>query len=496
MPNVPGISTAAGVPLTTILDRGGAVTPETNPGLAPLVQYYQHFDLTTEQLGHTTRYNCWAFTFLPRRYWIGSQTDVDQILNDNCVPVAVGSLLPGDVIRYKDANNVTTHTGRVWEVNAAGQCTLVRSKWGPMAEYVHIPLHPFITPTYGTNLAFFRQVKPLRGLGDLWLRDSAADTGEQCSSALWTSPDILVDAPPLGSVDANPVFNRTNRVWAVVHNRSNADIKGVRVRYCWADPHAGFAASNWKLIPATSGHPNPTDTFTVPAGGSARAPYVEWVPRPVPGVADPAHQCLLTVAYVTDDPKDSTDPNPIVYPFDIRWDNNIAARNVHVLTLRRGEWARLELGVAIPFDRLPRLVTSVRARLSFVPRLPVFGYPASLVPPNVQVTLGTRPAFGLKTGARVAPLGKAWGPNVRARDFDFELLEGRREGMPTLPAEKTIAWRTVENIALTAGKTVPVAVKVEVPPGCQPGSNYYLRLEQLVHGQVTGCYTVVISVVG
>jgi hypothetical protein len=47
----------------------------------------------------------------------------------------------------------------------------------------------------------------------------------------------------------------------VVNNRSDTDIADFHVRYYWAGPHTGFAPSNWKLIPATAGHNNPTNAF-------------------------------------------------------------------------------------------------------------------------------------------------------------------------------------------------------------------------------------------
>jgi hypothetical protein len=90
-----------------------------------------------------------------------------------------------------------------------------------MGEYVHIRLEPYITPAYGTHLAYFRQIAPLKGVGDLWIRDASDDIGEQYSYSLWAGPDILVDAPPYGSIDTNPVFGQTNRVWTLVHSRSN-----------------------------------------------------------------------------------------------------------------------------------------------------------------------------------------------------------------------------------------------------------------------------------
>ena len=190
MPKITGIKTAAGVELQEVWDWDGSVTAESDPNLIPLVQHYKHFDLTDEELGRTGRYNCGGFTFLPRRYWINSPDDVDQILSDNCISVAPGSLRPGGVIRDRDSSNVTTHTGRVWEVNSAGHCVTVRSKWGNMAEYIHTPDHPYIftEEVYGTNLAYFRQVAPLKGIGDLWIRDANNDTGTKSGKTYLCRP--------------------------------------------------------------------------------------------------------------------------------------------------------------------------------------------------------------------------------------------------------------------------------------------------------------------
>jgi hypothetical protein len=495
MPKITGIKTAAEVELQEVWDYDGSVSSEPDASLIPLVQYYKHFNLTDEELGRTSRYNCWGFTFLPRRYWINSHNDVDQILADNCIPVASGSLRRGDVIRYRDSNNKTTHTGRVWDVDAAGNCTKVRSKWGGWAEYVHIPLHPTITPIYGTNLAYFRQFAPLKGIGDLWIRDALNDNGQQYSYSLWSSPDILVDAPPYGSGDVNPVFGQVNRVWAMVHNLSNANIPGTRVRYYWADPHAGFAPSNWQLIPGTTGHPNPTNTFTVPANSSTQAPYVEWTPSPVPGVANPAHQCLLAIAYVNDDPTDSSNPNPLVYPFTIRWENNIAARNVHVITLGPGDSAKLELGVGIPFDGIERLIATLRVRLAVSPHLPITGFPPRVIPPRVSFSVGDRRPVTLSKARVVEVFGRLWGPSARAREIDFELIKGMTEvdSLPQLQ-EKTVAWKEIKRLRLANKRSLPLRMEFAAPPKAQPGSVFVLRIEQVVDDEVTGCYTVVLRV--
>jgi hypothetical protein len=470
--SVAGIRTAAGVELWNVENWDGGVTNETDPSLIPLVQCYTHFDLSTEQLGHTMRYNCWGFTFLPRRYWINSDSCVDQIIKDNCTQVFPPNIKPGDVIRYRDSFNITTHTGRVWAVDGSGNCTLVRSKWGGMGEYVHIPLHLYITP-YGTNLAYFHQHSPLKGIiGDLWLKDSGSDAGGQYSgSPWWTSPDIIVDAPPYGLVDVNPKFGVVNYVGAVVHNRSEAAIANARVRYYWANPYAGFAPSNWKLIPGTAGHLNPTNTFTVPGYSSVTAPYVEWVPMPVPGVPNPAHQCLLAVVYVNDDPRDSNNPEPIVYPFDIPWDNNITLRNVTVVYLKKGSPTKLQLHTGVPFDKTDKLTADIRVSLNYVPRLTIFGIPDKIVPPQVKVSI---------SGQRPASL-------VAVRELKKSAIAGI--------TEKAVSLREIKRVPLEAKKPVLVELEITAPSTAQSGSNFYLNIEQVVGGQVTGGYTVVITIV-
>lgn len=470
--SISGIYTDAGVELWNVEDLDGGVNNETDPTLTPLVQYYTHFDLSTEQLGRTDRYNCWGFTFLPRRYWIDSSSCVDQILQDNCTPVAVGSLKRGDVIRYKDDFGVTTHTGRVWQVDSSGNCTYVRSKWGNWAEYVHVPLDYHITPYYGTNLAYFRQHAPLKGIiGDLFVKGTSSDNGEQYGETGWSSPDIIVDAPPYGSVDTNPGWSVVNHVWAVVHNRSQATINNARVRYYWADPYAGFAASNWQLIPGTASHPNPTNTFSIPGYTDYTADYVEWTPTPT-GSPDQAHQCLLAVVYVDDDPTNSNNPDPIVYPFNILWDNNIAARNVHIVTLGGGGSANVELNTQVPFDKVDKVLANMRITMKYTSRLPIFGTPRKMIVPKVKVAVGKQRPIALQ--------------------------EIKREVEPvrliTRVPEKTVAMKEIKKLPLVYKKSVPIALNITAPRNARKGDTYYINVEQLIGTEVTGGYTVIVTI--
>ncbi len=497
---VPGIKTAAGNNLNAIYrNHGSSVSPTGDSRIT----YYRHFDLSEEELGSTQRYNCWGFTFLPRRFWIGTPTDVDRILTDNCTPVSSGSLRRGDVIRYRDGTNTTTHTGRVWTVDGSGQCTKVRSKWGSMGEYVHDPLD--VPSIYGTNLAYFRQHSPLLGVGDLFIHDSSSDTGEQACPMLWASPDILVDAPPYDSADVNPVFGVANRVWTRVHNRSDQPIVGARVRYYWNDPHVGFSPGSWQLIPSTPGHPNPTDPFDVPANGQTDAPYVSWTPQPVPGVPDPAHQCLLAVAYINDDPRDTYNRDPLVYPFDISWENNLAARNVHVLTMLAGTSKTLTLFMGLP-DHMAQLEeVDLHVELEHVEAFGGLGAHLIATAPGLRVAVGEREPLVVLDGPRPIDLHHAPGlERVSARRVLEERLRGLRPAWSeeprlaraVLPGHRLLATGLVERVALRPAERVPVKVTIEAPREARGGSSFLVRLTQTDQGELTGAYTFAVHVKG
>lgn len=465
---VPGISTVAGTPLANVFLRDGGVTPDADPKTCS----YLHFNLAAEQLGRTRRYNCWGFTFLPRRYWINSAADVDTILADNCNPIPDGSVHVGDVVRYRDSGGVTTHTGRVWQTDGAGHATKVRSKWGGWAEYIHDPLD--VPEIYGTSLAYFRQHAPLRGIPDLWIKDAPGDTGEQSPGApWWTSPDILLDVPPYdGSPDLQPVFGHANRVWTVVRNRSDHAIEGVYVRYYWADPAAGLPPASWHLIPGTAGHPNPAGPLAIPALSSVEVPYVEWTP-----MATPAHQCLLASAYVNDDPQDSGNPDPLVYPFEIPWENNIGQRNVHVTELATGDSAEIAIDLDIPFPQVEKAVGALHALVTFSPRVPSVELPRTAPAPKVTLTLG-----GRRVG-RFLP----WEEYLRAGGL---LRPDRRA-----PHEQPLVGAVIPRLRLTRGDPSRLDIRLTIPGAARRGTVYYLHIAQQLSGALSGGYTVV-AIVG
>ncbi|MFC1855907.1 hypothetical protein ACFL2A_05140 [Thermodesulfobacteriota bacterium] len=470
---ISGFFTAAGVPLDHVLKRTGGVTPSADPKVCE----YQHFDLSTDSLGSTIRYNCWGFTFMPRRYWLGRH-DVDDLLRDNCNPVANGSLQVGDVIRYRN-NDITTHTGRVWQVDGSGNAVMIRSKWGPSPEYMHVPLD--VPASYGTELAYFRQHAPIRGdvsetnkIAELWIKDSPGDDGEQYSGApWWTSPDILVDVPPYdGSPDINPVFDHPNRVWALVRNRTNQSVDNVKVRYYWANPSAGLAPANWNLIPGTIAHPNPTGPISINGNSSVSADFVEWTPT-----AAPAHQCLLAIAYIDDDPQNSENPDPLVYPFNIPWDNNIAQRNVHVVEAEAGGNSEFSISVGTPFNEKRKFKGSINAVLTYSPRLSILGFPEKMVPLKVKFLLDKKQKAVL-TSCK-------------------ECLKESAEFIPKdkCSREKPIASMVLPSLTFVPEKAHQLNVSITVPKNAKKGSAYHLHIAQTISNSVTGGYTAVIIIV-
>lgn len=286
------------------------------PGITPT--YYTKLDLTKVELLPTKEYNCWGFTFDPRRCVINSPTDVENILNDNANPVPDGSVKIGDVICYRNYG-VIQHTGRVWEVDNQGHATLIRSKWGGLGEYLHPPL--VAPPSYGTDITYWRIHTHLEGRAVLVIKDSNLDTGFQSSPTppFGVSPDIWVDNDLDGNPDPNPIPNQTNHVYARVRNNGTVAISNIETRFYWADPSGGFSPSDWNLI----------GTITLPsiaANSEAIAGPVSWTPQPAP--TDP---CLLVIANGGDGIIDNYEPDPIVYPFNVRWENCIALKIVHLL---------------------------------------------------------------------------------------------------------------------------------------------------------------------
>jgi hypothetical protein len=104
-------------------------------------------------------YNCHGYTFSRdgEAGWLGGLW-VDRILSDNGFRRIsdIGAAVPGDVVIYRNADSVLTHSGVVADVNSGE--VYVDSKQGPLSLVRH-RLHE-VTDMYGSDVAVYRTDRP------------------------------------------------------------------------------------------------------------------------------------------------------------------------------------------------------------------------------------------------------------------------------------------------------------------------------------------------
>ncbi len=207
----------------------------------------------------------------------------------------------------------------------------------------------------------------------------------------------------------------------------------------------------------------------------------DWVP--VSGIytaAAPAHQCLLAIAYIgepDDDPTDSSNPNPLVYSFNIPWDNNIAQRNVHVIELEAGGSDDFSINIGIPFDEIRRIRGTISVTLTQSPRLPIFGYAKRAVPLEVNLALDKRMKFILKP----------------RRAYLERKGQFRPDGYCL--SERPITGIKFPHLLFVQKKPHRLYVRISAPKKVKVGSVYYLHINQHINNMVTGGYTAAIIIV-
>jgi hypothetical protein len=429
---------------------------------------YVHLDHSSEELLPTTKYNCWGFTFNPRQCWINSGVDVQNILNDNGTQVFAPNLRIGDVICYRDNQNVITHTGRVWGVSGSGQASWIQSKWGSLGEYLHAP---FTVPKiYGSNVSYWR-VTPLKGKGDAWHKDNAADDRLPCAPGVrWLSPDLWCNNAG-GTTHQDPVRAQQNQLYARLHNPDTLNINNASIRFYWADPNGGIPHTNWNLIG--------TAPVSVSTGTFAIAGPVPWTPGP----AVPAHSCLLAIADTGDDPCAAATQDPIVWPFDVSRDNNIVQRNIAVITLPPAPMPR---PITLPYAALNP--SPLEARIDVLVDL-------QYVTPKELGGLG----LDLKV---LAPLLERWTQRHRwprrvirprpglALDVETEGKVWRTEGGRVYSRGLVITTRPVPS-----GGGGHVKLMLTPTEAARPGQCYRIDVGQRVDGQVTGGITYIVLVI-
>ncbi len=430
------------------------------PGLQPVV--YVHLDGTHEELWPTKSYNCWGFTFNPRQCWLGPV--VQTILNDNGIPVYPPNLRLGDVICYRN-NGSITHTGRIVALGPTGEPALVQSKWGQLGEYIHQP--QIVPVSYGTDRTYYR-VQPLCGKGDAWMADNAADDRLPCAPGTHcASPDLWVNSHG-GTYCEDPIGGQPNNIYVRVHNPDTLPIANALIRVYWCDPNTGIGHDGWHPI------------GTIPANV---APSTEGVLGPLawtPDAAVPDHACLFAIADTGDDPRAAATLDPIVWPYDSVFDNNIVWHNLTVSWLNLHEdhfeltWiAQNPLPTPAPIE----LVTTIKR-----------------IGPKEMRALNLDPKIARKVTAPARdpqPRTKARAlPPLRTR-FQIDAKEWARSGNPFTAR----GWR-LKASQVNPGEGARVSLRLYPTALSQPGQAYHVYIEQTAASRVTGALNSVVVIRG
>jgi len=157
---------------------------------------------------------------------------------------------------------------------------------------------------------------------DVYCRDSSADSGDIPSPIpFWTSPDIIVDAPPYysGSGDPtseDPELGSINKVHIRVRNLGYLAVSQCTVKLYYANPSTGLTwPGDWHYIAeAKVNNLQPVDT-----DADGEKVVIDWKPS---GTGT-GHRCLLV--------RVECDQDIITEEGNVRQDNNIAQKNIHIV---------------------------------------------------------------------------------------------------------------------------------------------------------------------
>lgn len=425
------------------------------PGIQPVE--YVHLDGTHEELLPTWRYNCWGFTFNPRQCWISSDNDVQTILDDNGTQVFPSNLRLGDVICYRGNNGKITHTGRIVALGITGEPTLVQSKWGSSGEYLHAP--DVVPVIYGTDRTYWRVI-PLSGKGDAWVKDNDADDRLPCPpGTLCCSPDLWLNNHG-GTFMEDAAGGQLNNIYVRVRNADTLPIVGAEVRVYWCDPTTGIPHDQWHLIGTT--------TVNVPAGGEQVTNPIVWTPD----ASVPEHACLFAIVNTGDDPFAAATLDPITWPFDWAFDNNIVWHNLNVIWANAG-------GPSINFQFTARNPLKRKLPLEIKAKLQPIG-------PKDIIAMNLDPKIAHKI---IDPLCKTPVKGMLKIFAKTKVKEWRQSGDLVSPK----GWRILAP-QVAPGKGGRIAFRLNAQKSLRPGEAYSLYFEQRVGGRLTGAITFVIIV--
>jgi hypothetical protein len=434
--------------------QAAALNNPAYPNIQPV--HYIHLDGTDEELMPTNRYNCWGFTFNPRQCAINTGTDVQTILNDNGTQVFPPNLRIGDVICYRK-NGIITHTGRILTLGPAGEPALVQSKWGDLGEYFHAP--DIVPSIYGTDRTYWRVI-PLTGKGDAWVKDNNSDDRLPCTyGTLCMSPDLWLNNSG-GTFMEEAVGGQPNNIYVRVHNPDTLPIIGAEIRVYWCDPTTGMPHNQWNLIGTT--------LVDVAAGGEQISNPIIWTPN----ASVPDHACLFAVINTGDDPFAAATLDPITWPFDWAFDNNIVWHNLNVIWANQG---------------IKKLSFHFTARNPFRWKLPIkINAVIEPIGPKEILMLNLNPKIAHHI---IEPVRK-----IPAKEhLKITVLTKREKWRQTGEFAPFKKW-SLASPAVTYGDGKRLSFNLALPNSARPGTAYRIYFEQHTGGRLTGAITFIVVV--
>ena len=285
---------------------------------------------------------------------------------------------------------------------------------------------------------------------DVYCRDSNADNGNIPSSVpFWTSPDIMVDAPPYytGSGDPpheDPELGDLNKVHIRVRNLGYLNVTQCKVKLYWANPSTGLSwPTNWNYIDeATINNLQPVDTD--PDGKKV---IIDWTPT---GTGT-GHRCLFV--------RVECDEDIITEEGNVKNDNNIAQKNINIVDINGAPPAEFFL------NPLPKGITAERnLKIVFLD-----------APPEVKTVLripGRVKIEGRKDPDRI----------LKKRDGCLVILPGRTWWEVTaVPADREVIVPK-----FSCKQTERVKLIIEAPEGTPRGTKFTLRIIEEWNGVTIG----------
>ncbi|MGG9962000.1 M36 family metallopeptidase [Ferruginibacter sp. SUN106] len=296
---------------------------------------------------------------------------------------------------------------------------------------------------------------------DLYIRDDAADTGNNISGAsvFWNSPDLWITKTPISTNPAeheNPEKGQDNYFHARVTNRGTQAARAFVVTFnvkTWAGTQFVYPGDFIPFISAAVG-------FNL-APGASTIVHAKWPKALIPPSG--THSCWISSVYM---PTDTTPSGKHVWEY-----NNLAQKNLHIVDLIPGD------SFVLPIQFNNFLIREIdRFRVEIVRPKGFAAVPVSLTHPK-ELELAT--FFNSEKEALIDKDIKAKVNRIKVKFSETtEAVFAKAAGAN--PASVVFKEGLVAGfpVVLKPGQVQTFNLKVTAPPNVKPGDSFQLNLLQ------------------